>query len=259
MSSGRESALRRLTEMDAQLQTTIPIPLSMHPARTRATSLHDIGEALLTDDLDPSLMQAFADGLCLMVVTKLDQFPDNIFWDVDYLAACLLRLGDAHAIRDVTAHIVTLHEGFGRSSVINFRYVHDFMYGFDWARWVSHEPETRQGIGPFDKTYLYHVEERRGELVECIADHDAQFGLAADGVHHNPFRFSREPADERRLHEALAGDNLIPVQAWRFDGTRDWARPYTQIREQYAQKLGIPVRPRGRSLREVERVRKLMS
>ena len=127
MSSGRESALRRLTEMDARFQTTVPIPLSMHPARTRATSLHDIGEALLTDDLDPSLMQAFADGLCLMVVTKVDQFPDNIFWDVDYLAACLLRLGEAHAIRDVTAHIVTLHEGFGRSSVINFRYVHDFM------------------------------------------------------------------------------------------------------------------------------------
>jgi hypothetical protein len=124
--------------------------------------------------------------------------------------------------------------------VINFRYVHDFMYGFDWARWVSHEPETRQGIGPFDKIYLYHVEERRGELVEFIAEHDAQFGLAADGVHHNPFSFSREPADERRLHEALAGDNLIPVQAWRFDGTRGWAQPYTQIREQYAQKLGIP-------------------
>jgi len=258
MSSGRESALRRLTEMDARFQTTVPIPLSLSPARTRATSLHDIGEALLTDDLDPSLMQAFADGLCLMVATKVDQFPENIFWDVDYLAACLLRLGDAHAIRDVTAHIVTLHEGFGRSSVINFRYVHDFMYGFDWARWVSHEPETRQGIGPFDKTYLYHVEEHRGELVGFIADHDAQFGFAADGVHHNPFRFSREPADERRLHEALAGDNLIPVQAWRFDSTCDWARPYTQIREQYAQKLGIPVRPQGRSPREVERVRKLM-
>ena len=143
-------------------------------------------------------------------------------------------------------------------SPINFRYVHDFMYGFDWARWVSHEQETRQGIGPFDQTYLYHVEERRGELVECIADHDAQFGFAADGVHHNPFRFSREPADERRLHEALAGDNVIPVQAWRFDSTCDWARPYTQIREQYAQKLGIPVRPQGRSPREVERVRQLM-
>jgi hypothetical protein len=95
--------------------------------------------------------------------------------------------------------------------------------------------------------------------VECIADHEAQFGVAADGVHHNPFRFSREPADERRLHEALARDNVIPVQAWRFDGTRDWARPYTQMREQYAQQLGIPVRPQGRSPREAERVHKLMS
>src|SRR5499425_3670015 len=123
MNSRRASALRRLTEMDAQLQTTVPMPLSMCPARRRATSLHDIGEALLTDDLDPALMQAFADGLCLMVATKVDQFPENIFWDVDYLAARLLRLGDVHAIRDVTAHIVTVHEGFGRSSVINFRVV----------------------------------------------------------------------------------------------------------------------------------------
>src|SRR5262252_200241 len=213
MSSRRASALRRLTEMDAQLQTAVPIPLSMCPARPRATSLQAIGEALLTADLDPSLMQAFADGLCLMVATKVDQFPEHIFWDVDSLAAWLLRLGDAHAIRDVTAHIVTVHEGCGRSSVINLRYVHDCMYGFDWARWVSHEPETRQGIGPFDHTSLSHVEERRGEHVECIAEHDGQFGVAADGVHHNPFRFSREPADERRLHEALARDNVIPVQA----------------------------------------------
>jgi len=143
--------------------------------------------------------------------------------------------------------------------VINFRYVHDCMYGFDWARWVSHEPETRQEIGPFDQTYLYHVEERRGELVACMADHEAQCGVAADGVHHNPCRFSRAPADERRLHEALASDNVMPVQAWRFAGTRDWAQPYTQMREQYAQKRGIPVHPQGRSPREAERVRKLMS
>lgn len=258
MTSSRESALHRLAEMDAHLQTVVPIPLSICPLRERATSLYDIGLALLTDDEDPSLMKAFADGLCLIVTTKLDQFPDNIFWDVDYLAACLLRLNNANAIRDITAHIVTLHEGFGRASIINFRYVHDFMYGFDWARWVSHEPETRQWIGPFDKTFLYHVEERRGELVELIAEQETQFDLAADGVHHNPFRFSREPDDERRLHEALARDNLIPVQAWRFDGTRDWTRPYTQIREQYAEQLGIPVRPRGRSPRETEQVMKLM-
>src|SRR6266481_7306830 len=51
------------------------------PERKR-DKLNDIGEALLTDDIDPSLMQAFADGLCLMVATKVDQFPDNIFWDV---------------------------------------------------------------------------------------------------------------------------------------------------------------------------------
>src|SRR2546427_9129602 len=81
MSSGRVSALRRLTEMDARFQTTVPIPLSMCPARTQATSLHDIGEALLTDALDPSLMQAFADGLCLMVATKVDQFPERLLLD----------------------------------------------------------------------------------------------------------------------------------------------------------------------------------
>src|SRR5437763_16928301 len=100
MSSGRESALRRFTEMDAQLQTTVPLPLSMCPARTRATSLHDLGEALLTDALALSLLHAVADGLCLMVVTTLDQSPDIIFWAVHYLAACLLRLVKAHATRD---------------------------------------------------------------------------------------------------------------------------------------------------------------
>jgi hypothetical protein len=57
MRSGRAAALRRLTEMDARFQTTVPTPLSLSPARTRATSLHAIGEALLTDDLDPSLMK----------------------------------------------------------------------------------------------------------------------------------------------------------------------------------------------------------
>jgi hypothetical protein len=103
----------------------------MCPARPRATPLQAIGEALLTEDLDPSLMQACADGLCLMVGTKIDQCPEHIFWDVDSLVPWRLRLGDAHAIRDVTAPIVTVHEGCGRSSVINFRDVHDCMSGFD--------------------------------------------------------------------------------------------------------------------------------
>src|SRR5262249_56226071 len=109
MRSRRASALRRLTEMDAQLQTTVPLPLSMCPARPRATSLQAIGEALLTEDLDPSLMQAFADGLCLMVATKVDQFPENIFWDVDYLAAWLLRLPHLHPIHHPPSHILPLH------------------------------------------------------------------------------------------------------------------------------------------------------
>ncbi|MGH7962733.1 MAG: ferrochelatase, partial [Candidatus Binatia bacterium] len=186
MTSSKQFALDQLAEVDQQLQSVIPVPLSVCPFRHRATSLYDIGVALLTDDHDDAVVKAFADGLCLMVTTKFDQFPDNIFWDVDYLAACLLALGDAHAMRDLTAHIVTLHEGFGRSSPISFRYVHDFMYGYDWGRWVAYDPTTRQSIGPFDKTFLYHLEERRGELVEVIAEHDEQYSWMPDGVHRNP-------------------------------------------------------------------------
>src|SRR5215471_7997844 len=245
MTTSRHAALDRLAAMDEHLQAVVPLPRSLCPSRERATSLQAIGEALLTAPQDDAVVRAFADGLCLLVETKVDQFPDNIFWDVDYLAACLLALGDAHAIYDRTAHIVRVHEGFGRASPIGFRYVHDFMYGYDWARWVAHDPAQRHTIGPFDTAFLYHLEERRSELVDLIAAHDAQWQATPDGVHHNPFRFAREPEDERRLHEALARDNLIPVHAWRFDGTRDWTRPYTDIREAYAEKLRLPLRPPG--------------
>jgi hypothetical protein len=243
MASVRQHALIRFDDMDRQIRAVAPGWTSLCPQRNRPTALHDIGEALLTEHHEASVVEAFTDALCRVVAAKFDQFPDDIFGDVDHLAASLLSRGDADEIRDASMRVIALFEGYGRSSPIHFRYVHDFTYGYDWARWVAGDPAARRFVAPFDDEFLSYLQRRRGELVDRIAAGEEKYRWTPDGVHRNTFRFSREPDDERHLHQALARDHQVPVQAWRFDGPSEWERPFRQIRDEYASRLSLPRRP----------------
>ncbi len=182
-------------------------------------------------------------GVLESVSSAIDlHFPENIFADLDRLAATLgltvVEHGAASA-REQGERLVTVHALFGRHTAIHFRYVHDFLYGFDWARWVAREPETRRDVGPFDLAFLEYSEARAQEMLELIARNDPKYGLIDTGEHRNPFTFRRDPDAESALLRGLAADEAIPVAAWRSDVPARWDRPYTAIREAKARELGL--------------------
>lgn len=212
---------------------------SLCPGRTRATPLATLGRDLIGADVELGVTHAFAQGLSAIALAVLRNFPGNLFWDLDYLAASLLRCAAAEAIRERAERVVALQDLFSHRSGIQFRYAHDFLYGFDWAKWVQREPAARSAVKPFDEAFLCGMHQRGSELLELIAQNSESYPLLARGRDRNPFGFSREPADEERLHRTLASERLVPLEAWSRTTEPDWARPYADLRKERAQALGL--------------------
>lgn len=247
----RSAALQRLAEADARLGEPW---LSLGPDRTHSSSLAAIGRAVLEPTAlespaaapEADAPEAFADALAGLALALRDAFPHNAFGDLDHLAACLWRdAGAAPAgplvfLQQQHARLVELQHLFGRATAIRFRYAHDFLYGFDWAKWVGRDPATRARVGPFSPAFLEHMHGRGHELLAVIAKgHDRRYPPLPDGRPRNAFGFSRERADELVLHRQLARAGLLPVEAWRIDASPRWDRPFAQLRGEQAARLGL--------------------
>ena len=215
---------------------------SVAPGRTRAPTPLALVESVADGCRDEARVRALSRGLCTVVRAVLDNFPDNIFWDLEYVAGCLFRADDIDATRALARRIGSVCAGFGVRSSLRFRYAHDFLYGYDWARWVSRAPETRRAIGPYDAEFFTHLEGRRRTMLELVEKNDSEYGRLESGEFRNPFTFTREPPEEAKLHTLLARANLIPVKAWRIDGDRVWDMPFTDLRATFATHLGIASR-----------------
>jgi len=217
--------------------------LTLDPARQQASTLSAIGSRVVpTSMVDAPVAIAFAEGLAAIAVAMREAFPDNLLWDLDYVGASLWTNaeGDAAVLREHAASMAEVQRVFGRDTVIGFAYVHDFTYGYDWAKWVGREASTRLGIGPFDPRFVARMLDRGEELREVIAsgDDDKYPPLIGAGAR-NPFGFSREPADELRLHRWLAQRGEIPVDNWRVDAALDPLRDYAELRVAGARALGL--------------------
>lgn len=210
--------------------------LTLAPDREQATRLVVLVERVGAP-LGTIARDALAEGLARVARAQLESFPDNLLWDFDYLAASLAGRLDPEAILAAAQHIEALEVLFGQRTAINFRYAHDFLYGFDWARWVAREPAGRGTVGPFDPQFLETLHRRGRELLDLIDRDDEKYPRLPAGVRRNPFPFPREPADELRLHRTLAATGWLPVEAWRADARPIWDRGYTQQREQEARRL----------------------
>jgi len=171
-------------------------------------------------------------------------FPDNLLGDLDHWAWAVAREAadgddpDAHVGR-ATETTVELMRLFGCATPIRFRYVHDFVYGFDWAKWVRKDPAARAAVGPFDLAFLERMVRRGHELLALIAEDDEKYPQLRDDRPRNPFGFSREPEDELRLFRDLAARGLLPVEAWRLETAPTWDRPFTDLRAERARVLGL--------------------
>lgn len=222
LSSGvRES----LTRFDAR-----PVP-SLDASRAHRTPLL----ALATSE-------TIGAGLVAIESAITQHFPFNVFADLDLVARVIARRSEGEgdpAARAYADRIAAVHHVFGSESALRFRYVHDFLYGFDWARWVARAPETRRDVGPYDDAFLDYSLQRAAELARLVAEDDPKYGRIAEGTHRNPFPFRRDPEAEIALHQALAASELVPVRAWDPEAPPVWDRPFTALREGKARELGL--------------------
>ena len=219
-------ALERLRSVEATLVGGAGLLRTLDPKRTRASTLLEVHAGAL-DRVDRSLRDLLAEplahGLCELALAQLDAFPGNLFWDLDLIAATIVHEAaaaeSAHAcVVDRFERMVALQRLYGRRTPINFSYVHDFVYGFDWAKWIAREPSLHAGVpGPFSLPFLTYMQRRGRELLALIAADDSKYPTLDDDAPRNPFPFSRDPDAEIRLHRELARRDLIPVPTWTLD------------------------------------------
>jgi hypothetical protein len=228
---------------------------TLDPKRERASSLESVIENTRRHFAEhwPQQEAIVSAGILAFARAQVAAFPQNLFWDFDYLTGALVEclrtsgtdsssLSLTEALQCRLSVMTSLHRKFGQASPIRFRYVHDFSYGFDWNKWVLRDLYARKTSGPFSDAFLQHLQVRASELARLIAQRHPTYSALDSQAYRAPFTFSREPQDEERLLRALASRNLIPVRAWlpelpQFDGHN-----YGQSRRDTAQELKIPMR-----------------
>lgn len=197
----------------------------------------------LLESRDAAWAETLALGLCDLAQAQHEAFPENIFGDLDYVAACVLRQGreanSVDLVSELLERMCGLQGLYGQATVIRFRYVHDFTYGYDWAKWVRREPAQSGAVGPFDLEFLQYMDRRGAQLIELIAVDDAKYPALRDARHRNPFPFSREPAAEAELFAELATRQLIPVETWRTDAQPRFDTDFGDLRVNCAGELGL--------------------
>ncbi|MEB3327678.1 MAG: ferrochelatase [Candidatus Sericytochromatia bacterium] len=231
--------LARLAEAEARLRARVPVYRSLAPGRGAPTPWPALASRLLPGQ-PPGRQAAWVAALTAIGAAQAEAFPETLFWDADALAASLLReAADAAGLQALGEAHVALHHRFARGGAIAFRYTHDFTYGFDWARWVARDPAGRAGHGPYSLAFVQHMARRGEELLALIAANDATYPALPGGGPRNPFAFSREPAAEARLLEALAAAGEVPATAWDPAAAPRWERPFAALREARARQLGL--------------------
>ena len=234
--------LQELRALDAWLAQHVGPIESMRGPGARPTPLATLGETLIEPALSRELATHLAAELRRTAEAIQRNFPENIFWDLDYLVATLVRTTRERGIEALTEQvdlIVALNDAYGTNTSIRFCYVHDFLYGYDWAKWVQRNPAIRKGVLPFDPCMLRALMERASELRTLIAVDDPKYPKLSNLGPRNPFPFRRTPEAERSLHHALAARAEVPLEAWRADTQPYFGRPFAQLREEQAKRLGL--------------------
>ncbi|RUT03048.1 hypothetical protein DSM106972_053560 [Dulcicalothrix desertica PCC 7102] len=213
-------------------------PLSLNPHKNIITSFRDIGNIIAERTDDTQLVQCLFTTVERIIHAQVCNFPENIFWDYDFIVysmfeqAVSAKEGAIRYLEVFGNKVVELMSMCGCSSEIRFPYLHDFIYGFDWARWVQKDPVNRANIQPFSLTFLDCLHNKGKELLHKISIDDERYHHISTRSYRNPFCFSRDPKDEYKLLTYLAEYQLIPVSAWNWNATTIWDKPFDQLREQ---------------------------
>lgn len=217
-------------------------PLSLNPRKNVATSFRDIGTIVAERTDNTQLVECLFNTIKAILSAQLKNFPENLFWDYDFMIHSMLeqalsaKEGAITFLEEFADKVIELMFMCGCEREIRFPYVHDFTYGFDWARWVQKDP-VRANIQPFSLTFLDYLHSKGKELLHRISIDDARYHQISTSSYRNLFRFSRDPKDEYKLLTYLAQYQLIPVAAWNWNAATIWDKPFDQLREQVSLRL----------------------
>lgn len=218
--------------------------LSLNPQKYICTSYEVLFEHFR--NIQSLHLHTFIDSITILVKKELLHFPNNIFWDKDYILIYLLEQicqfpsNEQEMFLSEYVHTyISLLELFGKCSSIRFQYLHDFSYGFDWAKWVRNDSEHRKEILPFSLPFLQRMFQRGKELELLIQNNDSMYPRLHDEKFRNPFQFHRSIECESRLLRQLAKKNQIPIVAWETHGSIDWKKNYSELRDIEAKNSGL--------------------
>ena len=230
-------AWETLEKADKQLRQHQPNPLSLNPNKDTITPFIQLGKNHIHENFEAKLLKTAVNGFCAIVTSQIHHFPENIFWDFDYLFASIFSIKDSKQCENYCHSIVELQEGYGIHSKVRFQYMHDFTFGFDWARWVAKNPQDRSTVKPLDEIFLSYLKQRLSELIDLIAGNDEKYPQLKTDAPRNPYAFARTPEAEEKLHVTLAARGLIPVEAWNTIPKIEWNKDYSGIREKLSSEI----------------------
>lgn len=241
-----EQMLPLLRSSQEEINQSLGPLKTLDPSRTETTPLEEICLTVLSGEQNHEIITLFCEGVCDLARSQAVNFPENIFWDLDLLLAEVYRDSKSDGVTvdpaELRGRFLVLEEIlglYGRRSSVNFNYVHDFVYGYDWVKWVARDEENRRDSSPFGLEFLRYLEKRGREIVALIRKNDDFYRQLPREKPRNVFGFSRDPADEIRLFGHLASNGHIPVEAWSVNGIRRPDFNLYQIRYNTALELGL--------------------
>jgi hypothetical protein len=217
---------------------------SLNPQKSTATTYEELFETIDLSTIDnvTSVLSMFFS----MQQEECQHFPNNIFWDKDYFVGYIFNEVSSFPaslqqefLDSYTSRFVSLLQLFGNQSIIRFQYLHDFSYGFDWAKWVYNDSEARSGILPFSMQFLDRMFSRGKELEVLISENNSKYPQIPTENYRNPFQFHRNVECETILLRTLVTLEAIPIQSWEINGNVEWNKPFNDIRSAEAERLGF--------------------
>jgi len=218
--------------------------LSLNPQRKVCTSFEELFESITF--METLQLPSIIEAISILVKEEINHFPNNIFWDKDYflyyilseISKCFPKEQERYTA-DYLQRYVSLLQLFGKSSTIRFQYLHDFSYGFDWAKWVRNDSENRNTVLPFSLAFLQRMLQRGKELEQMICKNDELYPRLKSTEFRNPFHFHRSIECESLLLRQLASKEYIPIIAWEQKSVVDWKKDYSELRANEAKNSGL--------------------
>lgn len=217
---------------------------SLNPQKTMCTSFEELFASITF--LESLQLPTIIEAISHIIKEEINHFPNNIFWDKDYFLYYFLTEVNQQSLKEQEPYIaaylhkyVSLLQLFGAISTIRFQYLHDFTYGFDWAKWVRNDSDNRNSVLPFSLTFLQRMFQRGKELEVLILKNDKLYPSIKRTEFRNPFQFHRSIDCESLLMRQLSEKDCIPIVAWKTNGSADWKKNYSELREVEALNSGL--------------------